>query len=97
MMTSCELHFVLQQMNNSLSEYDNVIKVDAIAHDLHINNKELQSHLDVLYNMHFINFTDRRNEQIRLTFTGKLARIDEFQITAGRKKKEAFHLPLAAK
>jgi hypothetical protein len=87
MITSCEVHFALQQRNNILSEYDNAIAIDAIARDLHVNSRELLPHLDVLRNMQFINYTDRKNEKVRLTFTGKFAQIAEFVLLTMRIEK----------
>ena len=80
MITSCGVHFALQQMNNTLSEYDNAIAVDAIALGLHINSDELLPHLEVLRNMHFISYIGRKKETLRLTFTGKFAQITEFAV-----------------
>ena len=80
MITSCEVHFAIQQMNNTLSEYDNAIAVDAIADGLHVNYSDLLPHLDVLRNLQFIRFTDRKNEKVKLTFTGKYAHVPEFSM-----------------
>ena len=65
-------------MNNTLSDYNNAITIDAIAKGLHINSSELLPHLIVLHDMQFISFADRKNETVRLTFTGKFAQITEF-------------------
>jgi len=71
MITSHEVHFTIQQMNNTLQVYDKSIAVNALAENLRINTNELLPHLDTLLDMYYIKYTDRKHEKIRLTLTGQ--------------------------
>ncbi len=78
MITPREVHLAIQKMNSKLPVYSGIVTIDAIAGVMHVNSSELLQHLDILYNMGFIGFTDKKNEKIKLTFTGKFAQTDEF-------------------
>ena len=80
MITSCDVHSIIQQLNTKLAGHDNVIAINTIAQNLHVGIDELRPHLDTLLNMYYISFTDRKNEKIKLTFSGMYAPIPGFPV-----------------
>lgn len=72
MLTPAGLHFMLQGIDNQLPTYNNGIYVDAIADQLQVNTNELFIGLNILKDLCFLNI-DRKNEKVRLTFTGRYA------------------------
>ena len=78
MISSREVHFTIQQMNNNLSGHDDAIAVDEIAGKLNISLEELLPHLHTLCNMYYICFTDRKCKKIKLTFAGTYSIVPGF-------------------
>jgi len=71
MITPPKVHFIIQQMSSKLPGFDDVIPVNAIAENLHMNTDELSVYLDTLQALRYLKFTDRTNGEISLTETGR--------------------------
>jgi hypothetical protein len=69
--TTNEVHFTIQVMNNGLSACEDTIAIGAIANALHVESNELIVHIDSLASLSYLKYTDKRKANIRLTFNGK--------------------------
>ena len=72
-LTAAQLHLTIQGIGNQLPANDNAIPINLIAEQLHIGSEDLTINLNILRDMSFLKFADRKNESVRLTFTGKYA------------------------
>ena len=77
MITSAKVHLIIQQMNNNLSVPGTNITVDSIVQKLDLDISELMWHLNTLNNMSYIHFTNNKNNDIRLTYSGKYSVIPQ--------------------
>jgi len=73
--TTNEVHFAIQAVNNSLSASEDTIAIGAIANALHVESSELMVHIDSLASLCYLKYTDKRKAKIRLTFNGKNTRV----------------------
>ena len=69
--TCFKVHKTIQEMDSKLLNCNNVIPIHTLAEELHVNSEDLSESVNILLNLCYIKFTDRKHDNIYLTSTGK--------------------------
>ena len=75
--TCCKVHKTIQEIDSKMLDYDKSISIHNVAEELHINSEELSASINILVNLFFIGYSDRKHENIFLTKTGRYAIVPE--------------------
>ena len=70
-LTACKVHKIIQVMDITLPGPNDMISINAIAEELHVEPGELSEHINTLSDLYYIRFVNLTNEKIRLTNTGR--------------------------
>ena len=70
-LTCWQVHKKIQEIDVSLPVHGQIIPIDVLSDELHVDPAVLSEHINVLHSLKYIKFTDHNNGSIRLTDNGR--------------------------